>query len=214
MFYEMRTYDVAPGRQADMLARAKDDLLPLLAKHGIEVTGCWFVVAGARTPRFVYLVRWGADVDRQRCWGNFYVDPAWHEARERTNAGSELVEGAISEMLKPQDIVGDLGAVFSLFEWKTHRIAPNQAEPARIALREAHDLAVAEAGGIVLATFDVVFGTDLPRVDQLIGWPGYDERHSAELQLVHGAWSRRLRGPIRESSSFLMDSFGMSVARL
>ena len=56
MIYELRSYDVVPGRMPAMNARFKNHTMGLFGKHGIEVVGFWEVVVGTSNVLH-YIVR-------------------------------------------------------------------------------------------------------------------------------------------------------------
>ena len=90
--FELRFYKIAHGREGDMLARVQQDWNVLFPRHGIRPLGCWTAVSAKTLPMFVYITPFKDMADREACWAGFYGDTDWHEARTRTNAGSELVE--------------------------------------------------------------------------------------------------------------------------
>lgn len=90
--YELRIYRVQPGRINDMIARRQGPLKILFDRHGICPLGDWHTLGAGGEHLFVYLMRWQDWDTRQQAWAGFYNDPFWWSERERTNAGSELVE--------------------------------------------------------------------------------------------------------------------------
>lgn len=90
-FFELRCYHIAAGRMPDMLNRLQNDLLPLFQKHGILMECAWESQTSEGIPLFAYLVKYSSYDARTSSWNAFYSDPQWHEARARTNAGSDLV---------------------------------------------------------------------------------------------------------------------------
>lgn len=178
MLYELRIYDVAFGRMDDMLARARNHLLRLFARHDIPVVGCWEALTGARVPAFSYLVAWRDDAHRQAGWSGFYADPDWIRARAETNAGSELVERGHSLFLargrswEPAGIDGGTAVDGNgVHDLTTRRVAPGRAAAAHDAIATTVLPAVHAAGGAALGVFDVVAGPDQPSVLVFTRWP-------------------------------------------
>lgn len=91
-FYELRTYQVSPGRLDDLLARFRDHTIRLLERHGIHSVGYWVLQDGAET--LVYIVRHDRDPDE--AWADFKDDPEWIQARAESLDEGPLTEGISS----------------------------------------------------------------------------------------------------------------------
>lgn len=184
-FFELRLYQVEPGRSRDMERRMQDDLGTLFPRNGIRPVGTWTVVAGAAAPLFVYLMPWRQMIQRTRAFAGFVADPGWAEARDRTNAGSELVQRyeilflrAIRDwqpVTRPAD-----GAIFELILQET---AQGRGADVRRAINEVAIPAWTEAGASVCGAFDVMSGYSLPGSAFLLAWPDLATRMKASPPL-------------------------------
>ena len=46
MIYELRVYQPVPGQMPKLLARFRDNLLPIWERHGIRPIGFWTTIVG------------------------------------------------------------------------------------------------------------------------------------------------------------------------
>ena len=74
MLYELRIYEILPGKMPVIDARFREHTLGFFERHGVEVVGFWHEVVG-RSDRLVYLTRFADMADRERKWGAFISDP-------------------------------------------------------------------------------------------------------------------------------------------
>lgn len=73
MLYELREYDVAPGRLPALNERFANIALRYFEKHGIEPIGFWTDVVGT-SGRLTYLVRYRDMAHREEAWSAFAGD--------------------------------------------------------------------------------------------------------------------------------------------
>ena len=92
MLYELRIYEILPGRMPVIDARFREHTLGFFARHGVEVVGFWHEVVG-RSDRLVYLTRFADMADRERKWGSFINDPRLAAAQGR-DGGRRADRGA------------------------------------------------------------------------------------------------------------------------
>jgi len=101
MLYELRTYEVLPGRMPALHKRFAEKTLALFAKHGIEVIGFWTREIGGWSDELVYLLRFADMADRERKWQAFATDPDWQAARAASEADGPIVHRLRAEFLRP-----------------------------------------------------------------------------------------------------------------
>lgn len=173
--YELRIYAIAPGRLEDMAKRFREDICTLFPRHGIRIVGSWAAVSGPRMPTFVYLMRWTDLADRAQAFARFVSDPDWHEARARTNGGSELVESYEIQFLRALDSSGIREPMSfgkdALFELALHAAANGQATAMREALLDHELPARTRCGASPIAAFEALTGPRLPSLVSLVSWP-------------------------------------------
>ncbi len=107
MIFELRSYQVAPGRLAELVDNAERFAVPLQQANGFDVVGCW-----TRDPDeddhadFVYLLRWESQLARQEHWQRFLSDTRWTERQADTGANGPLVVSETVQILHPTRFSG------------------------------------------------------------------------------------------------------------
>ena len=175
MLYELRFYNVAPGRMPENHERHRTGLPPLFARHGIEVVGRWTATAGPDTPLFAYLMSYPDLAERERQWTAFYDDADWWALRTKTNAGSEMVERYDLMFLRPHPRLSPatitpgerLGGVHELVFLEVGAGLGSQAGQF---LETALLPAILRQGGRVMMVADLMTGPRLPRMALMIAW--------------------------------------------
>lgn len=175
--YELRFYSVEAGRDRDMRGRVQNDLKWLFPRHDVRPVGSWSALAASALPLFVYITPFADFVERDRCWRGFYADPDWQEVRNRTNAGSELVEDFqiwfVRELIEWNHLEAAPGAFDELVFFKT---LVGKSGAAGRALCESELPALERAGASVHGAFDVVSGGALPGAVAFLRWPDWETR--------------------------------------
>lgn len=100
MIYELRSYDVVPGRMPAMHARFQNHTMGLFRKHGIEVVGFWEVVVGTSNVLH-YVVRFEDLGHRERAWAAFGADPEWQRVRAESERDGAIVARVRNEIWRP-----------------------------------------------------------------------------------------------------------------
>ncbi|MHB9881333.1 NIPSNAP family protein [Pacificimonas sp. ICDLI1SI03] len=212
--YELRFYAVAPGRGPDMEDRVQNELKWLLPRHGIVPSAGWIVTSGPGTPSFIYLMKFSSMLHRDKCWRGFYNDPSWQDVRNRTNAGSELVEHY--EIWFVREIVGWNGNApdGGLDELLVMRTRVGKSAQAASALRESELPDYENAGAAILAAFDIVSGGSMPGSVVMLRWPDWQTRADGLAAMARAkdrtgrrsAETEEFGGPLLErTTSYMMD---------
>lgn len=91
MIYELRIYQVAAGRMADMDTMMSRDCTPVFQRHRIpHPLGAWSASAAPRLPAYIWMLAWPSFEERNRGWAAFGGDAQWQEIRRRAHEDSEL----------------------------------------------------------------------------------------------------------------------------
>jgi hypothetical protein len=101
VLYELRTYDVVPGKLPAVHERFQQQVLPLFAKHGITHIGFWTCAIGPSANQIRYLLAWADLAAREQIWGGFASDPDWLAVRAETEKDGPLIERAENMILAP-----------------------------------------------------------------------------------------------------------------
>lgn len=91
MLYELRIYDVVPGRMQAILDRFQYDTIKLFAKHGMKVTNFW-VDADETKNRLYYIFEHPDAASRERNYQSLMEDPELLEVIKRTEPNGNLHE--------------------------------------------------------------------------------------------------------------------------
>jgi len=104
MIYELRTYQVVPGKMKELNERFAKITIPLFEKHGMKVIGFWETAIGeATTTELIYMLAFENLAHYERAWNAFIADPEWQEAKRRTEANGPLVNVAGAKIIEPTD---------------------------------------------------------------------------------------------------------------
>jgi NIPSNAP len=102
MIYELRVYHAMPGKLTKLVARFRDDLLPIWERHGIRPIGFWTTDIGeSGNYELTYILQWASLADRETRWTAFQNDEAWHKARDESERDGPIVETISSRILVP-----------------------------------------------------------------------------------------------------------------
>lgn len=100
MLYELRVYEVMPGRMRDLVARFSTMNVKLFERHGIRVVGYWTTDIG-QGNEFTYMLAWQDWADREARWGAFVADPELHATMAETERNGPLISSSRNQMLRP-----------------------------------------------------------------------------------------------------------------
>jgi NIPSNAP len=100
VLYEMRTYEVVPGRMPAMHARFANHTMGFFRKHGIRVVGFWEAAIGTSNVLH-YLLSWDDLAHRERSWSAFQADPEWHRVRDESQRDGPIVARVRNEIWQP-----------------------------------------------------------------------------------------------------------------
>lgn len=98
--FELRIYYVNPGKMEALNARFKNHTNTLLEKHGMQLIGFWI---DAKEPerKLIYIVAHKSQAAAAASWKAFGQDPAWQEAKAKSEENGKLVEKVDSIFMHP-----------------------------------------------------------------------------------------------------------------
>lgn len=182
--FELRFYSVEANRDADIRGRVQNDLKWLFPRHGIRPLGGWSALAAPSLPMFVYITPFENMIERDRCWAGFYSDPDWQEVRNRTNAGSELVEDYEIWFVREIAAWNEPEAPGGLHEILFLKTLVGKSGAAGKALVSSEFPALERAGAHVMGAFDVISGGTLPASVAFLRWPDFETRDAGMKALA------------------------------
>ena len=102
MIYELRIYDVAPGKLPAFVDRMGKRTIPLFEKHGIETTGVWIPeISEKSNHRMVHMLAYESLADRERKWKAFLSDPEVLRMVAETEGDTPWVIHSKNTILRP-----------------------------------------------------------------------------------------------------------------
>ena len=100
MIYELRSYEVVPGRMPALNARFQNHTLGFFEQHGIKVIGFWEAVIG-QSNVLHYIVAFDDLAHRERAWAAFQADEGWIKVRADSEADGPIVARVRNEIWRP-----------------------------------------------------------------------------------------------------------------
>ena len=100
MIYELRIYEVAPGRMPALNERFANHTLKFFEKHGIKVVGFWTEEVGT-SNQLIYMTAFDSLAEREKRWGAFGQDPDWVKLRQQSDGEGPMVLRVHNKLLRP-----------------------------------------------------------------------------------------------------------------
>jgi hypothetical protein len=100
VIYELRSYEVVPGRMPAMHARFQNHTLGFFARHGFRVVGFWEALVGTSNVLH-YLLEFDDLAHRERAWNAFMADPEWQRVRAESEKDGPIVARIRNELWRP-----------------------------------------------------------------------------------------------------------------
>ena len=101
MIYELRSYQVTPGKMPALLHRFEHHTLKFWEKHGIHQAGFWTTLIGPDSHTLYFMLRWESLAEREAKWPTFLADPEWLEVRRQTEGDDLFVQRWSNQILAP-----------------------------------------------------------------------------------------------------------------
>jgi len=101
MLYELRVYEVTPGKMLALQARFENHVMKFFEKHGIKVIGFWTTLVGESSNEILYILAFENMADREKRWSAFASDPEWLAIRRGSETDGPLVERIRNQFLAP-----------------------------------------------------------------------------------------------------------------
>lgn len=100
MIYELRIYDVIPGKLQALNDRFANTTLRIFEQHGIKVVGFWTDAVGV-SNRLTYLVAFDDAGQRDRAWRETLSDPELVQAFADSEKDGPLIATMTNTILRP-----------------------------------------------------------------------------------------------------------------
>ncbi len=100
MIYELRIYDVIPGKLQALPDRFATTTLLIFEKHGIRVVGFWTDAVGV-SNRITYMVAFNDAAHRDQAWRETLSDPDLVKAFADSEKDGPLIATMTNTLLRP-----------------------------------------------------------------------------------------------------------------
>src|SRR6266850_2916122 len=91
--YELRVYQAAPGKLAELLARFREHTTKLFDKHGMKNVAYWTAIdEPKKSNTLIYILEHPSREAAAANWKSFQDDPEWKSVRDKSEANGKLVE--------------------------------------------------------------------------------------------------------------------------
>ena len=102
--YELRVYQAAPGKLAELLARFREHTTKLFDKHGMKNVAYWTAIdEPKKSNTLIYILEHPSRDAAAANWKSFQDDPEWKSVRDKSEANGKLVENVESTFLTLTD---------------------------------------------------------------------------------------------------------------
>lgn len=100
MIYELRIYDVVPGKLQALNDRFANTTVGIFEKHGIKVIGFWTDVVGV-SNRITYMVAFDDLAHRDAAWRETLSDPELVKAFADSEKDGPLITRMTNTLMRP-----------------------------------------------------------------------------------------------------------------
>ena len=102
--YELRVYQAATGKLAELLARFREHTTKLFDKHGMKNVAYWTAIDEPRKSNtLIYILEHPSREAAATNWKSFQDDPEWKSVRDKSEVNGKLAENVESTFLTLTD---------------------------------------------------------------------------------------------------------------
>jgi len=102
--YELRVYQAAPGKLAELHARFREHTIKIFDRHGMKSVAYWTPLdEPERRNTLIYILQHPSREAAAANWKSFQDDPEWKSVKEKSEANGTLVEKVDSTFLALTD---------------------------------------------------------------------------------------------------------------
>jgi len=98
MIYELRIYQVNPGKLDALYRRFSDHTFRLFKRHGIKVVSFWIDAEGK--DAIYYVLEYKDKEEKAKLWARFTSDPEWIQAKADSEVEGKLVAQVTSHTME------------------------------------------------------------------------------------------------------------------
>jgi hypothetical protein len=101
VIYELRIYEVFPGKMPALHRRFEEATIPLWKRLGVKIVGFWTTTIGPSHNQLVYILAFESLAQREQIWARFKSDPDWLAAMEESEKDGVLVKQISNSFMLP-----------------------------------------------------------------------------------------------------------------
>ena len=101
MLYELRRYDVMPGKLPALIDRFGSFTVPKWKDHGFRLVGFWTPLLGEKSNQLVYMWAWESLEERAKKNAVWQADPDRAKKWTETEANGPLVKRVYNQLMEP-----------------------------------------------------------------------------------------------------------------
>src|SRR5690349_20502952 len=101
MLYELRRYDVMPGKLPALIDRFGTFTVPKWKDHGFRLVGFWTPLLGEKSNQLVYMWAWESLEERTKKNSVWQADPDRAKKWAETEANGPLVKRVYNQLMEP-----------------------------------------------------------------------------------------------------------------
>ena len=102
--FELRTYDIHPGKLPDINARFRDHTMRIFRNHGMESVGYWHPQDSPDSSNtLIYIISHKNRDAAKKSWADFQADPEWQKVSAESQVNGRIVSKVVSVFMDPTD---------------------------------------------------------------------------------------------------------------
>lgn len=135
MIYELRTYEILPGKAQALLERFGSVTTKLFERHGMQNVGYWTPTVGEFSNRFIYMLGFRDMAHRERAWEELAQDPERQQSMRQAQEAGPQVARLTNMLLRPTPYSpppigeGRSQGPTALCELRIYEMLPGKAQP-------------------------------------------------------------------------------------
>ncbi len=103
MIYELRVYEVFPGKMEALHRRFEEVTVPLWQRLGVTIVGFWNTMIGPSHNQLVYILAFPDAAAVDAAWTAFRADPEWQAGKAASEVDGPIVSRLTNTLMDPTD---------------------------------------------------------------------------------------------------------------
>ncbi len=185
MIYELRTYELMPGKAAPVLERFEKVTSRLFEKHDMKNVGYWLPVIAESNNMFTYMLAYRSMAHRDEAWNAYMQDPERIRVMAEAEASGPQVHRFSNMLLRPTpyspDPLGEAvrGGRKAVCELRVYSIGPGKAQVLHDRFAKETLPLFAKHGMTNIGYWTPVVGGYSNDLYYLLGYPSLAQRETA-----------------------------------